>query len=187
MSPDRHARKPHRLKEASNCNAVIPLSDFHVSNFRKLSHRFDLYIIVFIVISLFFSLNSLLRTFVLFFFCFPMWIHVRTKKKEKKWGSLNPFNLKADVTWLPTSKGPVNCTEGEIIYLWLVSSLVYVNLFNTPFAEWTLTLALCPIHHQKTLLWLISNLQIVKITLKKARELEWITTKPPWSNTDASK
>lgn len=52
-------------------------------------------------------------------------------QEKKPWGSLDPSNLEADVTWLPTSKGPVNCRKGEIIYLWLAFSLVNVNEFRT--------------------------------------------------------
>lgn len=115
-------------------------------------------------------------------------VFFRTRKKE--WGSHNPSNLKADVTWLPTSKGPANCTEGEIIYVWLAFSLVNVNELSTwllsepwPWPPW-------PIHHQITennthfcfnyaLLGLISDLQIVKLTLVKARGLDQISTRPP--------
>lgn len=60
-----------------------------------------------------------------------VWIHLKKNKKNTERGSLNPSNLKADVRWLPTSKSPVNCREGEIIYLWLAFSLVNVNELST--------------------------------------------------------
>lgn len=52
-------------------------------------------------------------------------------QKNTEWGSLYASDLKADVTWLPTSNGPVNCRESEIIYLWLAFSLVNVNELST--------------------------------------------------------
>lgn len=110
------------------------------------------------------------------------------QKEKKEWGSLNPSYLKADVTWLPTSKGPVNCRKGEIIYLWLAFSLVNVNELSTwllsepwpwPHGQYIIRL------QKKTdfcfifgLLRLISDLQIVKLTLEQGRGLAQISTRP---------
>ena len=125
------------------------------------------------------------------FFRRQMWIYLRTKKeKRKEWGSPNPSNLKADVTWLPTSKGPVNCRAGEIIYLWLAFSLVNVNELSTwlPGEPWPWPPGQYIIRLQKknthfcfnfALLRLISDLQIVKLTLEKPGGLDQISTRPP--------
>ena len=125
-----------------------------------------------------------------------MWIHLESpppRNKNTEWGSFDPSDLKADVTWLPTSNGPVNCRESEIIYLWLAFSLVNVNELSTwlPSEPWPWPHGryIIRLHGGKkihfcfnfALLRLISDLQIVKLTLERAWGLDQISTRPPCS------
>ena len=126
----------------------------------------------------------------------PVWIHLESpppRNKNTEWGSFDPSDLKADVTWLPTSNGPVNCRESEIIYLWLAFSLVNVNELSTwlPSEPWPWPHGryIIRLHGGKkihfcfnfALLRLISDLQIVKLTLERAWGLDQISTRPPCS------
>lgn len=125
------------------------------------------------------------------FFLWPKQIHLKRERgRENGAPSLNPSNLKADVIWFPTSKGPVKCREGEIIYFWLVFLLVNVNKPSTwllsepwPWPHGNYIIRLRRKKHsllfQPCLVGLISDLQVVKLILEEARELDQISARPP--------